>query len=102
MPDILSNLTTEDFQRYARIALQWLASFLVTRGMIDSNASWLEPAIGVGVALTSLAWTLYSNRLKAKVVEVAKSPEVKQVVLHDRKVVSTIPNEKVVFSGYAE
>ncbi len=96
MPDILSNLTTEDFQRYARVVLQWLASFLVTRGMIDPNASWLEPAIGIGVAAASLAWTLWGNRLKAKVTEVAKSGDVKQVVLHDEAMAKAIISEKVV------
>jgi hypothetical protein len=90
------NLTSEDFQRYARIALQWLASFLVTRGMITPNASWLEPAIGVGVALSSLAWTLYSNRINAKIAEIAKSPIVEKVVLNKPEVAAAVPSDKVI------
>jgi hypothetical protein len=90
------NLTSEDFQRYVRIALQWLASFLVTRGMITPDASWLEPTIGVCVALASLGWTIYGNRINAKIAEVAKSPTVDKVVLNKPEVAAAIPSDKVI------
>ena len=96
--DILSylrNLTSEDVQRYARIALQWIAAMLVTRGIVSPTSSWIEPAIGVGVGLASLLWTLYGNRLNAKLAEIAKADEVKKVVVADTKTADAVPSDKV-------
>lgn len=69
----IQNLTTEDIQRYVRIGLQWLAAYLVTRGAISPAASWVEPTIGVCVGFASFAWTIYGNRIKAKLVEAEKT-----------------------------
>lgn len=66
------NITSEAIQRNARIALQWLAAYLVTSGMIDQNATWVQPAIGFGVAIITYLWTLYGNRIMAKISEVQK------------------------------
>ena len=54
----LKNLTSEDVMRYTRIALQWVAAYLVTHGMVSSNSSWVEPAIGVGVGIAWIALSL--------------------------------------------
>lgn len=67
----LQNMTAEDVQRYVRIGLQWLAAFLVTHGM-KQEASWVEPLSGLVVGLITLAWTMYGNRLTAKVAEITK------------------------------
>ena len=91
----LSALTSEDVQRYVRIVLQWAAAALVTRGIISSNASWIEPAIGVLVGIASLAWTLYGNRLVAKLNEVAKQDEVTKVVVTDQATAASVPSPKV-------
>ena len=93
--DILKNLTIEDVQRYTRIALQWLSAFLVTHGTVKGDTSWIEPAIGVGVAIASFAWTIYGNRLKAKIDEVAKADTVKNVLVKDQKLADAAPSPKV-------
>ena len=71
---MFKNITSEDVQRYARIALQYLAAYLMTHGMIKPNASWVEPAIGLGVGIATFIWTLYGNRIVAKLNEIAKVP----------------------------
>lgn len=90
----LKNLTSEDVMRYTRIALQWVAAYLVTHGMVSSNSSWVEPAIGFGVGIASLAWTLYGNRLNAKLAEIAKADQVKKV-LTDSATAEAVPSDKV-------
>ena len=99
MTKYLVNLTSEDVARYVRIMLQWLASFLVTQGMIKPDTSWVEPAIGVGVAVASLVWMIYSNRLNGKLTEVAKSDDVHQVLVANPAIADAIPSEKVVSSS---
>lgn len=64
-------ITPEDFQRYLRIFLQWLAGALVSYGFIKPEATWVAPAIGMAITVGSFAWTLYGNRVQAKVNEVA-------------------------------
>ena len=97
MTKYLVNLTSEDVARYVRIMLQWLASFLVTQGMIKPDTSWVEPAIGVGVAIVSLVWTIYSNRLNGKIIEVSKSPSVERVVVNTPELAEL--SHKVVHFG---
>lgn len=64
--------TSENIQRYARMALHWVAAALVSRGVISPDATWLEPVIGALVGLASFAWSLYGNSVQAKINEVAK------------------------------
>lgn len=65
-------ISNEDFQRYLRIVLQWAAGALVSYGLIQPDATWLAPAIGMAITAGSFAWTLYGNRIQAKINEVAK------------------------------
>lgn len=77
----IQNMTSEDVQRYVRMGLQWLAAYLVTHGTIKSGASWIEPTIGAVVGVVSLGWTLYGNRINAKLAEIAKTDGGKIVVV---------------------
>lgn len=70
-------MTMDDVQKYARIALQWLASYLVTRGLIDQNATWVQPAIGLGVGIATFVWTVWGSRLAAKLTAATSVPGVK-------------------------
>lgn len=63
------SFTTEDLLRYLRIALQWAAAALVTHG-VGSSGLW-EPIIGVVIGIVTFLWTMYGNRIQAKVNEVA-------------------------------
>lgn len=65
------HISNEDVQRYGRIVLQWIAAALVSRGAISPDASWLEPTIGALLGIATLIWTVYGNRIQAKVNEVA-------------------------------
>lgn len=90
-----TSLTTEAVQRYVRIGLQWLAAALVTRGIITPDATWVQPAIGFLVGAASFIWTLYGNRLTAKLNEISKVPEVEKVIVEDRAVAAAVPSPKV-------
>lgn len=105
-------ITPEDFQRYLRIVLQWVAGAMVSYGFITPDATWVAPAIGMAITAGSFMWTLYGNRVQAKVNEIAamgadpKSP-VKGVILEQTKVgrdladntKSTNPDAVVAVSG---
>ena len=84
-------LTSEDIQRYARIALQWGAGFLVSHGMLTQGASWIEPAIGFGVTIATFLWTLYGTRVQAKINEVAKL----ETTLVNGQTVKLVENMKI-------
>lgn len=64
-------ITPEDFQRYLRIILQWVAGALVSYGFVNKDATWIAPAIGMAMTAGSFLWTLYGNRVQAKINEVA-------------------------------
>jgi hypothetical protein len=68
----IKNMTSEDVQRIVRTGLTLLAGSLVTHGAISATATWVEPAIGVGVFVASFGWQLYGNRINAKLSEIAK------------------------------
>ena len=59
-------MTADDIQKYARIGLQWLAAYLATRGLIDPNATWVQPAIGLGIGVATFLWTVWGSRFAAK------------------------------------
>lgn len=80
------NITSEQVQKYARIVLYWIAGALVTHGV--GNESWIEPGVGLGLTLINFAWTLYGDRIVAKLNEVAKFDVVDKVVVNDRAIVS--------------
>lgn len=76
-------ITTEDFQRYLRVFLQWLAGALVSYGMVSPTATWVQPAIGAAITVLTFVWTLYGNRVQAKINEVAKLDVVDKVKVND-------------------
>lgn len=85
------NFTSEDIQRYARTALQFIAGSLVSYGLISPDATWVTPTIGFAVTLVSFAWTLYGNRIQAKINEVSKFEVVDKVVVTDPAVANAAP-----------
>ncbi len=92
-------LSSEDVNRYVRIGLQWTASALVTYGAIAPGATWVEPAIGGAVGLASLLWTIYGNRVNAKLAEIAKiiSPDgSKFLVVTDAATAASVTAPNVV------
>jgi hypothetical protein len=63
-------MTSEIVQKYARIALYYIAGALTTHGIITAGASWVEPVIGVLLTLINFAWTLYGGRLNGLLAQV--------------------------------
>jgi hypothetical protein len=83
-------MTQSDVQRYIRIALQWLATWLVARGVL-TNASMVEPIIGAGVAIGSLAWTWYDTRPQQKINDTAKLDQVSKITVTNKEVAAAGP-----------
>lgn len=88
--------TTERIQKYTRIALQYLAMYLMTHGLVKSDATWIEPAIGFGVAGVTFAWTIWGDRINAKLAEIAKVPGV--TVVAPKQMADAIPADNVISS----
>lgn len=84
-------ITTEDFQRYLRIFLQWLSGALVSYGFISPGATWVAPAIGAIITIATFGWTLWGNRVQAKINEVAKLDVVATVKVTDQATAAAAP-----------
>lgn len=91
----LNALTSEAVGRYTRIALQWLAAYLVTSGMISPTATWVQPAIGFAVGAATFLWTIWGHRLQAQLTEIAKTPVVEKVKVDDPDLAKAVPSPKV-------
>ena len=88
------NLTSEQVQQYIRIFVYWAAGAAVNYGWLAAD----KKAAIAGVAITALnfGWTLWGNRLMAKINELAKLGEVKAIVVNTPEVASAAPSSKVV------
>lgn len=87
-------VTSEQVQQYIRVVIYWLAGFAVNYGWISSDDK--TALIGVAVTVANLAWTIYGNRLLAKINELAKSKEVTSIVVTTQEVAKATPSDKVV------
>jgi hypothetical protein len=85
-------ITPEDFRRYLRIVLQWVAGALVSYGLVTPDATWLTPAIGMAMTAGSFLWTLYGNRVQAKINEVANLGVVDHIKVNSIAVAAAAPN----------
>ena len=98
----MGTITNADIQRYVRVALQWLAAYLTTRGMIDPNASWVQPVMGALVGMATFAWTIYGNRIQAKInefIELGQDPKAtKDTKVQLTNAVAAMPETKEVIS----
>lgn len=86
--------TSEAVQRYVRIALQYLAATLMTHGVVSPSATWVEPAIGLGVGVATFLWTVYGNRVNALLAQAAKVPNT--TIVTDKATAEAIPAANVV------
>lgn len=90
-------LTSEDVLRYTRIGLQWLAAYLTTHGSTVSG-SWIETSSGLIIGAVSFLWTLYGNRINAKLAEISKIPGT--TIITQPKLANALPtNDNVVSSA---
>lgn len=72
-------MTSEDVQRYARIAIYWGAGFLAQRG-VGIDGSYVDLIAAVAVTGINFAWSVYGMRINAKIAELSKYAEVKKIV----------------------
>jgi hypothetical protein len=86
------NWSTEDFQRYARIFLHWLSGVICAYGSVKPDAAWLTLASGVALEGLTFAWTLYGNRIQAKINEVANLDVVSSVKVNSVAVAVAAPD----------
>lgn len=88
------NITSEQVQQYARIFIYWAMGALATHGMSVSGSN--KEIITSGfVTLANFGWTVYGNRIMAKINELAKSGQVKEIVVKDPDVAQAAPSSKV-------
>jgi hypothetical protein len=89
----MSTPTSAQVQMYARIILYWIAGALVTHGY-GTQSSW-EPYVGYGVTIINFLWTLYGNRLMAKINELAATGQVSAIVVKDKATADAAPSDLV-------
>lgn len=71
-------MTSEDYQRYVRIAFYFVTGNLVQRGYMSDGS--VELYAGIVLFAANILWSMYGMRLQAKLAEITKYGEVKQVV----------------------
>lgn len=86
--------TSEQIQSYIRIAIYWAAGFAVNYGWITSDRS--TAIAGAVITAANFGWTIWGNRLVAKLNELAKLGEVKAVVVSSPSVAASVTSNKVV------
>lgn len=88
-------LSPEFLARNVRVALFWAAGILVSKGYIES--SYAETIVGLVMSTITWAWSLWGNRLVAKVNEIAKNENF--VVIAPPEVAEEAPSASVVSAG---
>ncbi len=75
-------------------------SFIIALGSVVASAGYLKgfdwvATASVAVSLGGLAWSLWSNRPKGLIEQVAASDDVSAVIT-TKEMADSIPNEKVI------
>lgn len=71
-------MTSEDFQRYVRIAFYFVTGNLVQRGYMSDGS--VELYAGIVLFAANIIWSVYGMRLQAKLQEISKYAEVTKVI----------------------
>lgn len=91
------SFTSDFFLRQVRIVLFWLSGVLVGKGVIEgSTAEW---AAGAVMQAAAWAWSLWGNRIVAKVNELVKVKDF--VVIAPPEVAAAVPSPSAVSSTEA-
>jgi hypothetical protein len=91
-------LTSENLSAYVRIALYHLGMFLVTHGAISGET--MQAWSGVVLNILTFAWTLYGQRVIAKINEIAKIPNL--IVVAPPALANNSPADNVVSTSAAQ
>ena len=88
--------TSEQIQQYIRVTIYWLAGFAVNYGWLASSQK--AQVIGIAMTIANLAWTIYGNRLLAKINELAKDDRVTKILVTTKQLEKDTPSPNVVAS----
>lgn len=88
-------ITSEQVQKYTRIVFYFIIGAMVHDGVVRDGAPWIEQVAGVVLFAANFAWTLYGDRLNAKLSEIAKSPEVQAVIVSTQAQADAVTSQKV-------
>lgn len=91
-------LTTENLTAYVRIALYNIGAALITYGVFTSSSS-VEMWTGVLLNVFTFAWTLWGQRVIAKINELAKIPDL--IIVAPPAVANASPAGNVVSTSDA-
>lgn len=90
-------LTTENLTAYVRIALYHIGAALITYGALSSGT--VEILSGVLLNIFTFAWTLWGQRVIAKINELAKTPNL--IIVAPPAVADASPATNVVSTADA-
>ena len=85
--------TSADIQRYIRFAFAIVSGALVQAGF-GTQATW-APYAGAVVMAGTFLWSIYGNRLMAKINDLAATGQVAAIVVHDPAVAKAAPSDVV-------
>lgn len=85
--------SSADIQRYIRFAFTLVSGALISAGF-GTSATW-TPYAGMAVGVGTFLWSLYGNRLMAKINELAATGQVAAIVVHDPLVADAAPSSLV-------
>lgn len=85
-------ISSEFISRNVRIALFALAGFFINKGYLEASVA--ETIIGAVVGVITYGWSLWGNRLVAKINEVVKNDNF--IVLAPAETAEAVPSPSVV------
>lgn len=91
----LDSLTYGEVARYIRIGLFNLSGLIAGYGLFDPNAKWVAPALAVGTFGGTLAWSIWGNRLVARIKNLMATGRIVAVVPKERSVADAVPDLRV-------
>lgn len=91
----LDALTYGEVARYIRIGLFNLSGLIAGYGLFDPGAKWVAPTIAIGTFGGTLAWSIWGNRLVARIKNLMATGQIAAVVPKDRAIADAVPDHRV-------
>lgn len=91
----LGALTYSEVARYIRIGLFWLSGLIGGYGLFDPKAAWVGTLVSILTFLGTLAWSIWGNRLVARIKNLMATGKIAAVVPNDRAIADAVPDARV-------
>lgn len=91
----LTSLTSGQVGMYVRIALYAVAGAAASKGWVSQDNSYVAYAISVGTFGATLAWTIWGNRLVARIESLMATGRIRAVVPKESAVAAAVPDPRV-------